>query len=175
MPELTGIELIKSLRNPPLVIFTTAYRNFAHTGFELDVVDYLLKPVTFERFLKAISKVLRLKDLDPGDRKDWKNNSLIIRSAKKTYQIPYEDILYIESQRNKVKIVTDKATLEIYETLSVMEEALVNKGFLRVHRSFLIALNKITSWSGDEIRVAEHSIPIGRSFASEVKNRLNFD
>lgn len=172
MPELTGIELIKSLKNPPLVIFTTAYRDFALTGFELDVIDYLLKPVTFDRFLKAMSKVLRYKNIHPNNEENLNKDSLLIQSAKKTFQIPFEDILYVESQRNKIKIVTGKTTLEIYETLSVMEEALTNKGFLRVHRSFIIAMNKITSWCGNEVMVAEHSIPIGRSYSSEVNNRL---
>ena len=173
MPELTGIEFIKSLQNPPLVIFTTAYRNFALTGFELDAVDYLLKPVTFNRFLKAISKVLRMKQLRPADIAGSNNEFLHIQAAKKTYQIPFEDIVYVESQRNKLKIVTTRTTLEIYETLTVMEDMLTNKGFLRVHRSFIIALDKLTGWSCNEVMLAEHAIPIGRSFASAVKNRLN--
>lgn len=172
MPELTGIELIRSLKDPPLVIFTTAYRDFALTGFELDVVDYLLKPVTFDRFMKAMSKVLRSNHLPPEEKKDLINDTLVIQSAKKTFQIPFEDIIYVESQRNKIKIVTTRTILEVYETLAVMEEALANKGFLRVHRSFIIALNKIDSWSGNEVTVGEHSIPIGRSFASQVKSRL---
>lgn len=172
MPELTGIELIRSLKDPPLVIFTTAYRDFALTGFELDVVDYLLKPVTFDRFMKAMSKVLRSNHLPPVEKKDLINDTLVIQSAKKTFQIPFEDIIYVESQRNKIKIVTTRTILEVYETLAVMEEALANKGFLRVHRSFIIALNKIDSWSGNEVTVGEHSIPIGRSFASQVKSRL---
>lgn len=172
MPELTGIELIRSLKDPPLVIFTTAYRDFALIGFELDVVDYLLKPVTFDRFMKAMSKVLRSNHLPPEEKKDLINDTLVIQSAKKTFQIPFEDIIYVESQRNKIKIVTTRTILEVYETLAVMEEALANKGFLRVHRSFIIALNKIDSWSGNEVTVGEHSIPIGRSFASQVKSRL---
>ncbi|MBZ9731442.1 LytTR family DNA-binding domain-containing protein [Salegentibacter sp. JZCK2] len=174
MPELTGIEFIKSLKNPPMVIFTTAFREYALTGYELNVVDYLLKPVSFNRFLQAISKVLKQKnDIQEKKVEETGNEIFMIQSNKRTIKIPSKKIIYIESQRNQVKIVTELETLSIYKTLDAIEKELKNKNFLRVHRSFIVSFDKIKSWTNNDLMVQDQLIPIGRSYASEVKKQLN--
>lgn len=171
MPELTGIEFIKSLKKPPMVIFTTAYREYALTGYELNVVDYLLKPVSFDRFLQAISKVLKQhSDIEEKHKGKSVKDILWIRSKNRTLKIPADTILYIESQGNKIKIVTQSETFSIYKTLDAMEKELKGKNFLRVHRSFIVSLDKINSWSTNDLIIHEHTIPIGRSYASKVKS-----
>lgn len=178
MPALTGINLLKSLKNPPKVIFTTAYREYALDGFELDVTDYLLKPISFERFLKAINKVCAT---------DFYNDRLIInmdhqnrdelyfyvQSGVKKVRIRLDGILYIESQRDYVKIKTTEKEISTNQTISYMEENLPGEYFLRIHRSFIVNLNKIEGWSPNEIDLANVQIPIGRTYKNAVVKILN--
>lgn len=169
MPSLSGIELLKSLAKTPLVIFTTAHREHALTGFELDVVDYLLKPISFERLLQAIGKVYKFKsgiekakEAQPGD------SFFCVQEGNKTIKIPLDDILYIESQGDYAKIVTAKRAVKIQERTNVLEQKLRQKGFLRIHRSFIVPVAKIESWSACEVEIEEHKLPIGRTFSNEV-------
>lgn len=173
MPTLTGVDLLKSLANPPLVIFTTAYREYALTGFELDVVDYLLKPISFERFLQAIGKVYKYRSATAQvENSEEIDPFFYVQVANKTIRIPLEEILYLESQRDYVKIITVSQTITVQEKTNVLEEKLRRKGFLRIHRSFIVPIARVESWSACEVGIKGHTLPIGRTFSKEVLHIL---
>ena len=180
MPNLLGTDLMRTLKNPPKVIFTTAYRKFAVEGFELDAVDYLLKPISFERFLKAVNKVMEtsLKAADSNDNNyDQQNNSqnafINLRADRKNLKIPLDDILYIESLKDYIKVVTTTKNIITKQSISSMEEALPKNNFVRIHRSFIVAINKIESFTSDTIEIAKHELPISRMYRHEVEKLLN--
>ncbi len=166
MPRLSGISFLKSSPHPPAVILTTAYDEYALEGYELDVVDYLLKPFSFERFLKAVTKAE--KRLTPSHNQNY----LVVRADKKTYKISYDDILFIESQGDYVTIHTTTQKLTAYETLKKLEEKLPVHQFIRVHKSFLISLDKADYMEGNQFVVQGHEIPIGATYKEEVVNRF---
>ena len=169
MPTLTGIELLKSLANAPMVIFTTAHREYALTGFELDVVDYLLKPISFERLLQAIGKVYKYQPgVEKAKEEPPAESFLCVQEGNKTIKILLGDILYIESQRDYVKIITAERSVKVQERTGVFEQKLREKGFLRIHRSFIVPVAKVESWSTCEVGIKEHILPIGRTFSNEV-------
>ncbi|MFV1883881.1 MAG: LytR/AlgR family response regulator transcription factor [Balneola sp.] len=177
MPRLTGIEFLRTLKNPPKVIFTTAYREYALEGFELDVVDYLLKPVSFERFLKAVNKVFdSMEGNAPSpvntDSVDEHQHYVFVPSDKKNVKICLEEILFIESKRDYILISTKNKEVTTYQTITYMEERLPSDQFVRVHRSFIINLKKIESWSNNEIELADTTIPIGRTYKREALKKL---
>ncbi|HKI46268.1 MAG TPA: LytTR family DNA-binding domain-containing protein [Balneolales bacterium] len=167
MPNLSGISFLKSRTHLPSVIITTAYDEYALEGYELDVVDYLLKPFSFERFLKAVEKAeKRLTPLSP------EQNFLLVRADKKTHKIAYADILYIESLGDYVIIHTSTQKLTTYDTLKNLEEQLVPHHFIRVHKSFLVALDKANYMEGNLLVIRGCEIPIGGSYKEEVVNRF---
>lgn len=176
MPRLTGIEFLRTLKNPPKVIFTTAYREYALEGFELDVIDYLLKPVSFERFLKAVNKVFDsiYEPTAPTVHNEAvdEHHYVFVPSDKKNVKICLEEILYIESKRDYILIKTKNKEVTTYQTITYMEERLPSDRFLRIHRSFIINLKKIESWSNNEIELAETTIPIGRTYKREALKKL---
>lgn len=174
MPGLTGIDLLKSLKNPPDVIFTTAYREFALEGFELDVVDYLLKPISFERFLKAVGKTSVKANLTGESRSTTHSDDpfLFVRAGKKMAKIKLTEILYVESQKDYVKIVTESKDVKTRQQISTLEDKLSQDRFIRIHRSFIVALKKIESWSASEIEVHKKTLPIGRTYKREVIEKL---
>lgn len=168
MPALTGVKFLRTLTNPPQVIFTTAYREYAVEGFELNVTDYLLKPISFERLLKAIDKVLA-KEFFSGSQLNSQNPEkkvypLYVQVGRKRIKIRLEKILFIESQRDYVKIKTINKEITVRETISNMEENLPDDNFLRTHRSFIVNLKQIESWSSVEIELSGSTIPIGRTY-----------
>lgn len=177
MPRLTGIEFLKTLKNPPKVIFTTAYREYALEGFELDVVDYLLKPISFDRFLKAIDKVFdSLEPATPSfefipDSNDGPS-FVFVPSEKKNIKVCLEEIEYIESKRDYILIKTTKKEVLTHQTITYMEERLPEDQFLRVHRSYIINLKKIESWNHQEVEVGNEIIPIGRTFKHNAVKKL---
>lgn len=179
MPKLTGIEFLKSLHNPPKVIFTTAYSEYAIEGYELDVVDYLLKPISFERFLRAIDKASKQLVVAAQGAPAVSQQSataepyIYVREDKITQKIFLSEMLYIESQGNYVKIVCSERVVTSYSSISLIEEKLPEAKFLRVHRSFIVATDKITAFSGTTIMIGKHQIPIGRSYKTTVEQRLN--
>lgn len=173
MPTLTGIDLIKSLANPPMVIFTTAYREYALTGFELDVIDYLLKPISFERFLQAIGKVYKYRAGTAQAHESTADDSILyVQAENRKVKIVLDEILFLESQRDYVKIVTAIRTIVVHEKTSVLEERLRQHGFLRIHRSFIVPISKIESWSVCEVGIGEYVLPIGRTYSSELQKVL---
>jgi DNA-binding LytR/AlgR family response regulator len=179
MPLITGIDFIRSLKNPPKVIFTTAYRNFAVEGFELNAVDYLMKPISFERFLKAVSKVMEmnLPALESTVKTEDNNKSsdacLYLRADRKTVKVSLEDILYIESLKDYVKVVTVSRSIITKQSISSLEETLPKNNFIRIHRSFIVSLNKVESYNNEVIEIAKTELPISRMYSNEVRKALN--
>lgn len=173
MPKLTGLELIKNISNPPWIIITSAFSNYALESFDLDVIDYLLKPISFERFLKAMNKVLRLKnnvttELAPAATEQAgeavQDAYIYVKADKLTMKVFLKDILYVESQRNYVKIQTTQREIISYISISQIEERLPENKFMRIHRSFIVAKNKIEAFSSHIVVIGKHQIPIGRNF-----------
>lgn len=162
MPDLNGIEFLKSLNKKPQTIFTTAYREFALDGFEVEAVDYLLKPITFERFFKSIDRVLR------NLKKENEDDFVIFRSDGFNRKVLIKHILYCESIGNDIKIVLRNDVLSVSKTsISELAENLSNQGFLRIHRSFMINKSQVTAISNNDVLIEKISIPVGRSFRKE--------
>jgi DNA-binding LytR/AlgR family response regulator len=167
LPGLKGLDFLKTLKDPPAVILTTAYHQYALQSYELSVVDYLLKPIEFSRFLDAVNKVPRTKVNTSSGKA-----SLVIHRDKKTIIISTDDILYLESQKEYVKIHCREITHITKAALSALEEELDTIKFLRVHRSFIVAVKKITAYSATEVEVDSKALPIGGNYRDMVQERL---
>ncbi len=171
MPQLTGINMLKSLKNKPLVIFTTAYNKYALEGYELDVVDYLLKPITFERFLKAVNKAVslyELKNKNAGDAVDAGKNYLFVKADYKLIKVYFDDIIYIEGLSEYVIIHTSEKKIITLQSLKKLEEILPAKQFLRIHKSYIISLPKVAAIVGNSVEIAGEKITIGKSYREKV-------
>ena len=180
MPQLLGTNFIRTLKSPPKVIFTTAYRKYAVEGFELDAVDYLLKPISFERFLKAVNKILQtdIEIIQPNTTSPENNSDpgrlfLYFRADRKMVKVLLDDILFIEGLKDYIKIITTSKTIITKHLLSSLEEMLPKDAFLRVHRSYIVAINKIDSYNADSVEIAKKEIPVGRLFKHDVNRVLN--
>lgn len=173
MPQLSGTKFLKSLLQPPKVIFTTAYKEFALDAFELDAIDYLLKPISLERFIKAINKIDKAGK--PADKNVQDSNTpyqpfLYFKVERQMVKVLLDRILYIESLKDYVKIVCeDKPPIVSKQTISSLEEMLPRKKFIRVHRSFIIASEKVNSFTRENVLVSGHSIPIGRIYQAQLQ------
>ncbi|SIT93899.1 LytR/AlgR family response regulator transcription factor [Pontibacter indicus] len=177
MPKLTGIDFLKSLPNPPRVIFTTAYRDYALDSYELNAVDYLLKPIAFDRFLKAVAKVTPAEPkgiASPAtvaaaqSEPDYKDAFIYLKADKKMVKVMLADILYIESLKDYIRVKTDTKEIISYQKISFLEEKLPTDKFLRIHRSFIISLDKVQAFSATAVDVGKTEIPIGRLYKNEV-------
>jgi DNA-binding LytR/AlgR family response regulator len=181
MPQILGTDFIRALKKPPKVIFTTAYRKFAVEGFELDAVDYLLKPISFERFLKAVNKVMdfQLKEGEPPSPLPSvsKNVDAFInfKVDRKVLKILLDDILYIESLKDYVKVFTKTKTVITKQSISALEEKLPRDSFTRIHRSYIVALNKIASYTTELIEIADKELPVSRLYRNELSKILRID
>lgn len=179
MPQLLGTNFIRTLKNPPKIIFTTAYRKYAVEGFELDAVDYILKPISFERFLKAVNKVLQINNFTEPVSLSKENNTesnslfLYFRADRKMVKVFYHEILFIESLKDYIKIITISKTIVTKYVLYTLEEMLPPGEFLRIHRSYIVAINKIDSYNADSIQIANHELPIGKIYKTDVIRKLN--
>jgi DNA-binding LytR/AlgR family response regulator len=175
MPKITGIDFLRSLQHPPQVIFTTAYPQYAVEGFDLNVVDYLVKPISFDRFLKAVMKakdVISKKGIVPSSASPAEEY-VFIKADNKLVKVFYHDILYIEALQNYVTIHTSNNKKYItYLTFKSMEESLPSDQFIRVHKSYLVSASKIESIEGNCIRIGQHEIPISRTVKEEVLEKL---
>jgi DNA-binding LytR/AlgR family response regulator len=175
MPKMTGLDFLKTLLNPPLVIFTTAYPQYAVEGFELNAVDYLLKPFSFDRFWKAIVKVRTLFESGKGSSLQpiiIEAEHFFIKTDNKLVKINYSDILYIEALQNYIAVHTITKKYITYLTFKSVEESLPQHIFLKVHKSYLVALSKIESIEANEILIGTHHIPISRSMKDEVMEKI---
>ena len=170
LPKLKGMAFLKTLVNPPTVIITTAYHQYAVEGFSLNVTDYLLKPIEFERFLIAVGKVKTAqKDLRPADNQETRD-FIFLNMQKKKVKILFAEILYIESQREYIKITTTKKEYLSKMSTQEMEALLPASMFRRVHRSFIVSISKIDSYSSEEVEVNGISIPVGRGYRDMLEN-----
>ncbi len=176
MPLLTGIDFMKSTKDLPRVIFTTAFRNYAIESYELDVVDYLLKPISFSRLFKAINKFKSLTNRPVTVQQseslvDALNDHIYVNSNKKYVKVLFEEILYVESMKDYIKIHTGGKTITTKDKLSAFEDKLP-AAFIRIHRSFLVNSSKITAFTAVDVEIQEKEIPIGNSYKEEVLLRL---
>ena len=168
LPKLSGINFLKSLLQSPLIIFTTAYPEFAVEGFELNAVDYLLKPFSFERFLKAVNKVIEKLNNFSLPKKEEIDAFIFFKSDKKIHKVDLESIHYIEAVGDYMKVITDSGQLLINETMKNLQEELPARSFIRVHKSFIISRNRIKFIEGNYIQVETKSIPIGATYRNDV-------
>jgi len=175
MPKITGIDFFKSLQHAPPVIFTTAYPQYALDGFDLNAIDYLVKPISFERFLKAVLKVkeyyeVRQKNTTEAGR--GKEDFFFIKADNKLVKIFFEEILFVEALQNYVAIHTAGKKFITYLTFKSIEDYLPADRFIKTHKSFIISAAKIDNIDGNDIRIGEHHIPISRSSKDEVMDKL---
>lgn len=174
MPEITGLDFARSLKYPPSVIFITAYSEYAVESYELDVVDYLLKPVAFPRFLQAINKVIERKSNHVPDTPPIINQinslpekteeSLVVKSGHKLYKINYPDLLYIEGQREYVTFHTTKQRITTLYSLKDLEEKLPSAQFIRIHKSYIISIQHIELIEANILHIADKKLPVGGSY-----------
>lgn len=190
MPQLTGIDFLKTLNKPPLVIFTTAYSNYAIEGFELNALDYLLKPISMERFLKAVNKAMDQLDLQQRDKApaavaqsepEDKSEFIFVKADKKLVKVNFEEIIYIEGLKDYVIIRTDKGRIITLQTMKSLEDKLPASQFKRIHRSYIVNISKINAIVGNMVEVIEKNaakhLPVGKNYRDELleivnKNRL---
>lgn len=170
MPKLKGFDFLKTLKAPPKIIVTTAYKEYAVEGYELNVSDYLLKPFGFERFLKAINKIFSGNSTQPrvSSSTNTISNRIFLQSNKKYFQVVTDTIQYIESTGNYTKIVTTLETITIREKVSSLLELLPKEDFIQVHKSFAVAIKQIKSIEGNRIFIADYIIPIGKVYRPNI-------
>ena len=181
MPEITGIEFLKTMDRAPHVVLTTAYEEYALEGYELNVVDYLLKPFSFERFLKAVNKVQELEEKnqkiqsgehEPSDvnlKPQLMEDHMIIRADRKLYKINYEDLVYIEGQKAYVTFHTKKKNITALASLRDLEEQLPSSHFLRIHKSYIVSIHEMESLEGNQVEIGGIRLPVGKSYRSAVE------
>ena len=175
MPKISGIEFLKSLQRPPLVIFTTAYPQYAVDGFELNAVDYLLKPFSFDRFLKAVMKanaIITGKAKTEPVNLATSDDHFFIKTDNRLLKIKFDEIAFVEALQNYIAIHTADKKYITYLTFKALEDSLPGEHFLKVHKSYIVSIAKITSISGNEICIGQYHIPISRSLKDEVMDRL---
>ncbi len=173
MPVLNGIDFIKSLKNPPAIIFTTAYREYALDGYELDVIDYLLKPIPFKRFLKAVDKYRNRTKVITKERQSLEQDKYIYCNINRTqHKVILSEILYIESLKDYVRLHTSKGRLVVKGNIGSFMKQLPSSQFVRIHRSFAVAVEKINSYNHSEIEISGVKIPIGLSYKKRFLEEL---
>ncbi|MCD4696553.1 MAG: LytTR family DNA-binding domain-containing protein [Bacteroidales bacterium] len=175
MPELSGLEMLKTLNNPPKVVITTAYSEYALESYEYGVVDYLLKPIKLERFIKAVNKVVEQYSENTAGQdipEKQPSQTIFIKEDQVTYQLNLNDILFVEAYGNYLKVHTKKKVYVTRDTLHDMESKLPDKMFLRVHKSFIISLAKIASVSGNRVYINNLEIPVGEMYKLALKQNI---
>lgn len=170
MPQMTGIELVKSLNNPPKIVFTTAYAEYAVDGFDLNAVDYLMKPIAFERFLKAVNKVKEM--LDPSTTTTNSDDFFFVKADKKLVKVHFSEILYIEGLKDYVIIKKEQGRVIALQTMKSLEVKLPSDIFMRVHRSYIVNIQQIKAVVGNSIEILESGqakhIPIGKNYKEDL-------
>lgn len=170
MPRISGLQFIKSIPHPPMVIFTTAYPEYAVQGFEVDAVDYLVKPFPFDRFLKAVYKAI-----DKAEQNNRENNGMPViwlKSDKKINRVAVNDIIYVEAVGDYVRIKTGEGQLVVHETMNGILEKLEPYNFMRIHRSWIISLDKIDFIEGNRVCINKKDFPIGKAYRDDFSRKL---
>ena len=168
MPEITGIDLLSGLINPPKIIIVSAYEQYALKGYELNVADYLLKPVSFDRFLKSVNKIHDIIDKEQKDENDY----IFVKSDKLLKKIFLKDILFVESMENYVVIQTVLCKEVIYTTLKQIYESLPQDIFKQTHRSYIVNIDQVSAIDGNQLNVNSYKIPVARNFRDEIYNLI---
>jgi len=171
MPIISGLDFLKTRNNPPAIIITTAYQQYALDGFELNITDYLLKPFSVERFIKAVNKVANVNTSTqtvPSTTEQSTSNTFFIKADSKVYRFATNNILYCEAQGNYTKIVTKADVVEAYISLSKVEEQLTNNCFVRCHRSFIVNTNHISTIENHRLHLGKYEIPIGSNYREKL-------
>lgn len=167
MPEIDGISFVRSLTNPPLIVFTTAYSEYAITGFELNAIDYLLKPISPERFEQAVNKAreyFNIRSQAPASNPEIEEDSIFIKANQKQQKVSFSNILYVEAFADYVKIFTPEKRLVTLQTMKNMEQKLPADLFCRIHRSFIVGLRHISAFSSSEVEVNGQKLPVGKNY-----------
>jgi DNA-binding LytR/AlgR family response regulator len=176
MPKITGIDFLKSLKNPPMVIMTTAYPNFALQGYELDVLDYLVKPFPFDRFLKAANKARDFFELKSGNQHAEQTKTgadyFFVKCDYRYEKIQFQDILYIEGMENYIVIWTSTQKYVTLLRMKTVEETLPATGFIRIHKSYIVSIKAVSSIDGNEVIVAGKRLPMSRDKKSEIMEKV---
>jgi two-component system, LytTR family, response regulator len=171
MPQLSGIEFVRSQRTVPKIIFTTAHKEYAYEGFELDVIDYLLKPIRFDRFLRAVNKAFPQRQQEtetnawiPNEESKPATSFIYLKADRKMIKVLLDDILYIESDKDYVKVFTEKGYIITRQTTASVEAMLSESQFTRIHRSFIVSLNKLKSFTAETVEIGNKALPIGKLY-----------
>ncbi len=185
MPQITGIDFLRTLNKPPMVIFTTAYSEYALDGFELNAVDYLLKPISFDRFMKGVNRAVEIHELQnnqkdeipTSDEVQVEKDFIFVKSDKKLVRVKYEDIIYIEGLKDYVIIRMENGRVITLQTMKSLEQKLPSKIFKRTHRSYIVNLDKIQAIMGNMIEVTEKKetkhLPIGKNYRDSLLDMIN--
>jgi len=172
MPRLTGIDFLKTLSHPPMAIITTAYSEYALEGYSLDVIDYLVKPIPFDRFLKAVQKALDFHQMRHRETPESSPEYFFVKSNGKYERVAFNDILYVESMQNYVLIHLPGQKLIVYMTLAGLEAQLPPRRFMKVHKSFVVSIEQVNSIENNEIIIRQARIPISRTLKDEVLKKI---
>ncbi|GAA4268286.1 LytR/AlgR family response regulator transcription factor [Hyunsoonleella aestuarii] len=174
MPQMTGFSFIENLSYKPLIVITTAYREYAVKSFELDVLDYLVKPIPFNRFLKTVNKIYQQVYVSSAttDASLQQEPHIFLKVNKKLIKVNLNDILYIESLKDYIKVITNLGDYVVHKSLSAMTEELPQSNFMRIHRSYTISINKVIALDGNTVEISNRKIPIGRNYVKQTKERI---
>jgi DNA-binding LytR/AlgR family response regulator len=172
LPGMTGLNFLRSLPNPPLVVVTTAYSEYAIESYEFNIIDYLLKPISFERFSKTVNKIVHGRLFTPPekDKDNLRGDHIFIKSNSKFFKVNFSEILYIESMKDYLKIHTPEYKLITHQTMNDMEKMLSPKQFIRVHKSYMVAVAHIKAIYGNSVEMGNATIPIGINYKDKVMN-----
>ena len=175
MPKMSGLDFLRTLTHKPHIIITTAYREFAVESFDLDVLDYLVKPIPFSRFLKTVNKITKRINLEENKSKEdqiKEDPFIFLKVDKKLMKIKLDDILFIESLKDYIKVTTVLGDYLVHKSMTSISEELPSNSFIRIHRSYTIAINKISFVEGNSVKIANRRIPIGRNFLQAAKQKI---
>ncbi len=175
MPKFSGLEFLKTMPHPPQVIITSAYQEFALEGYELNVTDYLLKPFSFDRLVKAVNKVVahHQQTIETPTGKSLNQTSFFLKGDKKHHQVHAQNILFIEAYGNYTKVHLEDTMFVCHKSITAFESLLPSAHFLRVHKSFIVAINHIQQVEGNTITMRQHQLPIGQTYKDTIRLRLN--
>lgn len=173
LPGMTGLNFLRSLANPPLVVLTTAYAEYALESYEFNVIDYLLKPISFERFSKTVNKIVEGRLFtQPKEKDNLSNDHIFIRSNSKFFKVNFSEVIYIESMKDYLKIHTAEYNLVTHQTMNDMEKILPAKQFMIIHKSYIVAIARIKSIYGNSVEMEKATIPIGINYKEKVMDLI---